>query len=112
VASEEVGRPALPRVEFTQKLLEGLSNGRRLKFDPLNAEYRESWELVSLANAGLRYLQAMEGIGGKPQLKDVRSIVERYAEARAIEPQKILDWYAQVVEWSLAQFPARYPGSL
>ena len=112
IASEQVGRPALPRIEFVQKVLEGLSTGQRLEFDPMKDRYRESWDLVSMANAGLRYLRVMEGIGSKPQLKAVHGIVERYAEARAVEPQEILDWYAQVVEWALAQFPTQDPGAL
>lgn len=101
IHAELVGRRSLPRLEFVQKLLEGLG-GRNLNLDPVSAGYREAWEVVSMANAGLRYLQAREGTGGKPQFKDVHRIVERYVAIRGADAQQMLDWYDGVVSWALA----------
>ncbi len=106
ITTDRVGRPALPRVEFVQKVLEGLAGGRPLELDPMKGGYRESWELVSLANSSFRYLQVMEGTGDKPKVKDMAGVVERLSEVRAVKPEEILDWYAQVVDWALAQFGA------
>ena len=91
-----VGHPNFRRLAFVNRMLEALSEGKKLTLDPMVPDYGTSWALILLANDSLRFMQVEEVLGQTPELKDIRSAMSRYARESGVDEKKAFEWYLKI----------------